>query len=968
MALDPPAKLTDMVHKAWTGAEAPFASVTNLAQTRDGALWVAGCGLYRFDGVRFTRFEPLSRSFVRNMIAARDGSLWVLLVTGRVSRISGATLTTFSLDDLPPTNALAEDRDGSILAATKYGLARFRDGHWGKATAGAGVPGKVYAGVWFDNDGALWLSAEGRYLRRLPGEDHFTDPAVPVRPRFLPYMVAPSQTGTVWFADVNSVHSLTPNGKETQVKVHANMVMVDRRGALWIGGEDEGVWRLPVPASLAGGTITPSSPELDHFTKKNGLSGNRVWCALEDREGNVWVGTDRGLDRFRDSAFHRVAIEDPERITELIEQADGGVLIRKRNPARIERIEPGGMITNLTVPGLTVNENTSDAICEDTAGVIWVATSTGVARLAGGRISYPPQLRLTSISRIGCGYGEVWIYDAKQGVIRFSAGKATRMPNLHWNVSRFLVEGPGRVWATNFDGRISVYDNGDLREYRAKDGAPEGVARSMLKSSNGDIWFASDGGLARFRNGRFQVAEITPGGYLYEVVSGENNTLWLLGFAGLTRIDIREFDRAVANPGYRPKVDGYGTPEGVPAPVDFMIKSGNRIWARTVAGLGYLSLDAYLSKSLLPPPVEIETVRADGKTMTASAGITLPKLTHGLSIEYTAFSLSFPEEVLFRYKLEGVDQTWQEAGTRRSAYYTDPKPRKYRFLVEACNNDGIWNETGAALDFSVAPAYYQTPWFEAVCLALLLMFLFGVYRYRLHQMAYQFNLRAEERVLERTRIARELHDTLLQSFQGLMLRLQVVDYLLPEGEAKVELEQTLERADQAIAEGRTAVFGLRSPTTTTNDLAEAVRALGEELARPSSAAFRLEVTGTPRGLHPIIRDEIYRIAREALRNAFHHAEAHHIETEIAYEERVLHLRMRDDGKGIPPAILEEGRRGHYGLCGMRERARQIGGKFSVWSRPGAGTEIELRIAGAIAYRTPPGRTRFRLFRRKRVAV
>jgi len=225
-------------------------------------------------------------------------------------------------------------------------------------------------------------------------------------------------------------------------------------------------------------------------------------------------------------------------------------------------------------------------------------------------------------------------------------------------------------------------------------------------------------------------------------------------------------------------------------------------------------------------------------------------------------------------------------------------------------------------------------------------------------------LRLEERVSERTRIARELHDTLLQSFQGLMLHLQVVDELLPQGKAKEALEQTLERADQAIAEGRNAVYELRSPALATNDLAQAVRALGNELATPDGAAFRLMVEGPARDLAPIVRDEVYRIAREALRNAFSHARAHHIEAELIYAERLLQLRIRDDGEGIAPALLEEGRPGHYGLPGMRERARQIGANLTIWSGAGSGTEIELRIAGSIAYGKPPGSSRLRLFRKK----
>jgi signal transduction histidine kinase len=264
----------------------------------------------------------------------------------------------------------------------------------------------------------------------------------------------------------------------------------------------------------------------------------------------------------------------------------------------------------------------------------------------------------------------------------------------------------------------------------------------------------------------------------------------------------------------------------------------------------------------------------------------------------------------------------------------------------------VWNEAGASFDFSIAPAYYQTRWFQALCVAAFLGLLWGLYRYRLHQIARQFNMQLEARVGERTRIARDLHDTLLQSFQGLMLRLQVVDNLLARGnagQAKQELELSLERADQAIAEGRDTVRDLRLSATTTNELAQAVTALGDELAGEGTAAFRLVVEGPALDLHPVVRDEVYRILREALRNAFTHAKARHIEVEISYGERVFRVRIRDDGAGIVAAVLEAGRPGHYGLPGMRERAGQIGAKLNIWSGDGAGTEVELSIAGSIAY-------------------
>jgi signal transduction histidine kinase len=367
-----------------------------------------------------------------------------------------------------------------------------------------------------------------------------------------------------------------------------------------------------------------------------------------------------------------------------------------------------------------------------------------------------------------------------------------------------------------------------------------------------------------------------------------------------------------------------------------------------------------LSYNKLAPPVHIEEITADRKKYETSANLRLPPLVRDLEIDYTALSLVAAEKVFFRVKLEGHDPDWIDMGTERKKFYSDLPPRKYRFRVKACNNSGVWNEAGASFDFSIAPAYYQTRWFQALCVAAGLGVLWGLYRYRLYHIARDFNVRLEER----TRIARELHDTLLQSFQGLMLRLQVVDDLLEPGKAKEQLEQSLERADQAIIEGRSAVHDLRSSTTTTNDLAQAVKAVADELAGEGSPTFRLVVEGPARDLHPILRDDVYRIAREALRNAFNHSQASRIEAEISYGDRLLRLRFRDDGGGIPADILEAGREGHYGLSGMRERARQIGASLDIWSGIGTGTELDLTVPGAIAYSKSPGRYRFQLFRKK----
>jgi signal transduction histidine kinase len=363
--------------------------------------------------------------------------------------------------------------------------------------------------------------------------------------------------------------------------------------------------------------------------------------------------------------------------------------------------------------------------------------------------------------------------------------------------------------------------------------------------------------------------------------------------------------------------------------------------------------------------VHIEQVVADGKTYARANGLNLPPRVRDVSIDFTALSLVAPEKIHFKYMLEGQDPEWKEFINDRQAHYTNLGPRSYRFRVIACNNSGVWNETGDTLEFSIAPAYYQTTLFYASCVAAFLAMLWGLYRLRLHQIAREFNAQLDGRVDERVRVARDLHDSMLQTFQAALIQMQAGYNLLsrhPEKAAEA-IQTAITTSAGAIAEGRDAIQNMRS-STIAEDLARALRLAGDQMAAEGSARFDVRVQGSSRDLHPILRDEVYRIALEALRNAFKHAEAKAIEAEILYGDS-LRVRIRDDGKGIDPAIMEEGRRSaHYGLPGMRERAEHIGGKLDVWTGAGAGTEIQLSIPGTIAFgRSGPG-SRFRRFRRK----
>jgi signal transduction histidine kinase len=345
-----------------------------------------------------------------------------------------------------------------------------------------------------------------------------------------------------------------------------------------------------------------------------------------------------------------------------------------------------------------------------------------------------------------------------------------------------------------------------------------------------------------------------------------------------------------------------------------------------------------------------------------------------LEIDYTALSFMAPQKVRFRYKLEGHDVNWQEPGTRRQAFYSDLPPRRYRFHVIACNNDGVWNEAGATLDFRVMPAWYQTIWFRISCVGGFVLLLWALYRLRLQQLKRQFNMTLEARVGERTRIARELHDTLLQSFHGLMFRFQAARNMLPgrPEQAMQDLDGAIARTEQAMAESRDAIQDLRPEPVAQSDLAELLTAMGQELAAFEDAnrdgpVFRVIVEGKRRRLSPTLQAEVYSIARELLRNAFQHASAHRIEAEIRYADHLFRLRVRDDGKGMDPKVLEAGgRAGHWGLPGVRERAQTLGARLDFWSEAGAGTEVQMAVPAAVAYDKSRDGAGFRLFRKARI--
>jgi signal transduction histidine kinase len=658
-----------------------------------------------------------------------------------------------------------------------------------------------------------------------------------------------------------------------------------------------------------------------------------------------------------------------------------------------QELEIRGAVTEI---GNTGFSGVPGSLGLDDQGRLWASSTDGLFCFEGDRFVRVPGVAGGNIDGIAAdGHGKMWISHNKLGLFYLTPTEAVQP--IPWArlaskglAARALLpdRSLGGVWLGFPDGRIAYFQNGQVRaSYTAADGLGSGRVNDLRFGSRmqGAMWAATEGGLSRIKDGHITTLTSKTGLPCDEVhssIEDDDHAMWVFLACGLARIERSEWYAWIDDPRRAIKTTIFDSSDGVGS---VRLSGGygpgvtkspeGKLWFATPDGVSVID-PRHLPFNKLPPPVYIEQITADRNPYDASSAanvrLPLPARVRDVEIEYTALSLVVPERVLFRYKLEGLDSDWHDAGNRRQAFYTNLPPRNYRFRVMACNNSGVWNEAGAFLDFSVAPSYYQTIWFRLSCVAALLALSWVLYQLRLRQLAREFNAGLEARVNERTRIARELHDSLLQGVQGLMFRLQAVRNMLPDrppAEVIEALDSALEHGDQAIAEGPDTVLDLPQPIAGDSDIAQALTALSEELAAPDDncvvPCVRVTVEGKRREIDPMLRDEIYRIGREAMRNAFRHAQAQQIEAEITYGDSEFLLHVRDDGRGIAPEVASQGAcAGHWGLPGMRERAEKFGGKLELWSERGAGTEVELSVPAAVAYGKSGAHRRFWFWRKK----
>ncbi len=768
----------------------------------------------------------------------------------------------------------------------------------------------------------------------------------------------------------------------TSRQFNAIPMLRDHNGGLWIGTNGQGLFHM-------------HQGRADLFAQSDGLSGDTVRALFEDREGNIWVATLDGLDRFRDFAIPTISVQQGlsnATALSVLAVRDGSIWLGTRGGVNAWK---AGQVTIYRKRSSGLPDDAVESLFQDDRGRIWVSTNGGIARFENGRfipVSAVPGRFVPSI--VGDNMGNLWFSHFAQGLFHLrEGGPAERIPlaSLRHNDDAHALSidpSQGGLWLGFRQGGVAFFKDGQVRaSYAVADGLGKGRVESLRLDQDGTLWAATQGGLSRVKNGRVTTLSAKNGlpcDAVHWMMEDDDHSFWLYMACGLVRIarpeldawatDTRRTVQAVlfdSSDGVRSRPQGTGYSPNVARSAD------GKLWFLPGDGVSVID-PRNLHFNKLPPPVHVEEVKVDGNPWDASHGWRLPALTRDLEIHYTALSLVAPEKNRFKYKLEGRDSDWKDAGNERKASYTDLPPRNYRFRVMASNNNGVWNEAGDSLDFSIAPAYYQTAWFRVSVVVAILALLWALYRYRLHQIAQQFNANLEGRVDERLRVARELHDTLLQTFQASLFQMQAARNLFSRRPEKAveTLDEAINMAEGAITEGRDAIQDLRSQPAAHSDLAQLLTATGQELARApdgkrndangNPVIFRVAVEGERQALEPIIQDEAYRIARELLRNAFRHAQAGQIEAEIRYEDRLFRVRIRDDGKGIEPEIVKAGGRGgHWGLLGMRERAKQIGAQLEFWSEAGAGTEVELSIPSSIAYGKASNGRRFPLLRKKK---
>jgi ligand-binding sensor domain-containing protein len=984
-AVEPSTPLGDLSRQTWVLENGlPQNSVQAMVQTQDGFLWLGTeAGLVRFDGVGFQAFDRASKPSlpgddVRCLLETRDGALWIGTSEGLERWKNGTGATFLTHNGLPGNGivALAEGGDGSLWVQTEQGLAR--------------MTGQQFAAVESrpDEVAMMAVTSDGRSgFRMTPASaaqtalGHATaDPAskqaaaraglAPDRIDFLALLPG----GQTALATKNDL-ALVRNGQvEKRFAVgraipgsRIQAVLADREGSLWIGTNSgltrlvDGVLQhLPVTDPLATASVLDLMEDLEgdiwvgtemdglHVLRDQrfrtlgeheGLSSDQTTTVVEDRAGTLWVGTQgAGLNALHPNRDARGANRSPDGFTVRTYSVEDGLAsnvilslaaapngdIWIGTPDGLNRIRAGGMATFTSADGLP--DDFIRSLMVDRDGSLWIGTRRGLTHWkTGTRDSLEPNTA-----------AKMETYTQANGLGSNLVGAMTR-------------DAAGDLWVATLAGLARLH-NGKIDHFTTANGLSSDVVTALLARDDGSLLIGTeDRGWDIWNGRRFVAATGNDLAQLsiHAILDDGRGHLWFATGDGIARCDAGGMSKtssaACSHWMEFGVADGLRSRETATNshPSAWRGRDG-RLWFATPKGL--VEVDpAHFSVNTVPPPVAVERFAVDDVDQALHGADSWLRVAAGrvrFEFDYAGLSFIAPQKVRYRYMLEGFDRGWTHAGARRTAYYTNLPPGKYTFRVQAANNDGLWNSSGAALSFDLQPHFYQRLWFYALMLGLVASLMVWIPRRRLRMAQREFRA-----VLgERSRIAREIHDTLAQGYVGISVQLEVLAGLLRARkleEAAKHLDRTSAYVREGLADARQSIWALRTQDADEVTLPVKMRRI-VEAAGGGALEAGFNVFGAYRPLAPETERELLRVAQEAVHNVKKHAEARKMTVQLEYEEEAIVLEVRDDGRGGAMDGAQESVLGHFGLTGMRERAEGIGGTLQVSSAPDQGTTVRLR--------------------------
>jgi signal transduction histidine kinase/ligand-binding sensor domain-containing protein len=932
-ALEPTRRLTQALHRIWQVQQGlPDPTIYCLRQFSDGYLWMGTqTGLVRFDGVRFSSIDhagevSLSNLWIRDIAEDRKHELWLATVGAGIVHLHDGTATRYGMAEGLPSLTVQQicfDDQGSLWALTAGGVAEWVDGHFVGRPNSSHAP-KSFAGGIVAADGSLWLATANGLVHRANGrEEVFTtaqglaDDAV--------LCVAQGSQGTIWagtkngFSRVrgNDVDSYRAQDGLSQSTVYS--ILEDREGTLWVGTK-HGL------NQFLDGRLIP-------FTSSEGLASNDAGPVASGGDGTTWIGTlGAGLSRFDGKRFSTLTVKEglaSNRVLSLEGGGGEGGELWVGTDKGVSHIK-GGAVDRTYTSGDGLPSEAVRCLFRDHEGTLWAGTEGGGAYLKDGRF-----VKMESDSRPIVALGEA----------------------RSWGGGGLLIATAG--------GDLCLWADGKWIDLAARDPLLRDVD-AIYEDDQGLLWMGtSDRGLLMVPDravggragggGKVAVVGVMDGLFddeLFGVMGDAENRLWMAcskGIFSVNRGDLQKFaagggggggGRLVSTP-FSP-TDAQRTVECSAGVQPAAARMGDgRLWFSTIHGTIVVD-PRHLQRATGPAPAAIEDVVVNGRSEAPGEIGALPPGVKNLEFRYTALSFVAPVRISFRYQLDGFDKEWVDAGARREAFYTNLPPGGYRFLVEAKNVDGAWSASALPVAFSLAPHFYQHWWFVPACVGAAALWGWSIYRRRVR--AIQGRLHAI--VGERSRIARELHDTLLQGFSGVTMEMQALASRLPASEERGALDEIIRDAGNCMREARLSVSGLRQAGSgggaAESGLAEAIAQVARQLTETREVKLRLALDRRRCGLKADVEYNLVRIVQEAVANAVKHSGARVIEVTLACTEKEVTVSVADDGAGFDEeAIGQEA--GHYGLTGMRERAGQIGGVFELRSEPGRGVMVSVMI-------------------------